>query len=75
MHPDEIENLIRLGIKDCEVKVETDGLGHYQATVVSDEFLGKSRIQRHQLIYQSLGKLVGNEIHALAIKAHTIKEI
>ena len=74
MQPEQIENLIRLGIDGCEVMVETDGLGHYQAKVISDQFIGKSMIQRHRIIYQYLGSLVGNEIHALALKAFTVEE-
>jgi len=75
MNPQDIEKLIRESIEGSKVSVTTDGLGHYQAHVVSGLFRGKSRIQRHQIVYQSLGSLVGNEIHALAIKAETEEEI
>ena len=75
MNPPDIEKLIKESIEGCKVSVTTDGLGHYQAHVVSDLFQGKNRIQRHQMVYQSLGTLVGNEIHALAIKAETEEEI
>ncbi len=74
MNPTDIQKLISESIKGCKVSVTTDGLGHFQAHVVSDLFQGKSRIQRHQMVYHSLGTLVGNEIHALAIKAETEEE-
>lgn len=45
--------------------------GHYHVTIVADAFDGKNLVQRHQLIYQSLGDLMKKEIHALGIKAYT----
>ena len=41
---------------------------------IAAEFEGKRPIARHQLVYRCLGKLVGNEIHALSIKALTPDE-
>ena len=57
--------------------VDDDGSPHepnIEALVVAEEFVGKRPIARHQLIYKSLGALVGNEIHALSIKALTPDE-
>jgi BolA protein len=45
------------------------GGGHYHVTIVADAFEGKSLVQRHQLIYQALGDLMKQEIHALGINA------
>ena len=66
----EIENLIRAGLA-CEfIQVEGDGR-HWQATIVSPEFEGKSRIQRHQRVYKVLGaKMLTDEVHALSM--HTV---
>jgi len=50
------------------------GGGHYYLTIVSTEFAGKSRIQRHQLIYGALGDMMKHDIHALSIKAFTPEE-
>ncbi len=50
------------------------GGGHYNVTIVSDKFTGKSLVQRHQLIYQALGDLMKQEIHALGINALTPSE-
>lgn len=50
------------------------GGGHYFVTVVSAAFEGKSMVQRHQLIYQALGDLMKQEIHALGINALTPSE-
>ena len=45
------------------------GGGHYNVTIVAEVFDGKSLVQRHQLIYQALGDLMKQEIHALGINA------
>jgi len=52
----------------------TDGMGHYEAVVVSPAFAGKRSVPRHQMVYATLGTLVGNEIHALAVKTYTPEE-
>ncbi len=51
-----------------------DGKGHFDVTIVSQAFDGKSRIQRHRMIYAALGSLLESDIHALRIKAHTPSE-
>ena len=50
------------------------GGGHYHITIVADVFDGKSLVQRHQLVYQALGDLMKQEIHALGINALTSSE-
>ncbi len=51
-----------------------NGAGHYYVTIVADAFENKSMVQRHQLIYQALGDMMKNEIHALGINALTPTE-
>jgi acid stress-induced BolA-like protein IbaG/YrbA len=70
MTSDELQSLISAGL-DCEY-IEVDGDGrHWQATIVSPEFEGKSRIQRHQRVYKALGaKMLTDEVHALSM--HTV---
>lgn len=48
-----------------------DGRGHYAVKIVSHQFDDKTHLQRHQMIYQALSKLMQTEIHALKIKALT----
>jgi acid stress-induced BolA-like protein IbaG/YrbA len=74
MQPDEIERLIKTGFEDATVKVMSDDNTHYGAIVVAAEFEGMRPIARHQLVYKTLGTLVGNEIHALSIQAFTPDE-
>ena len=48
--------------------------GHFALTIVSSRFSGLPTLQRHRLIYQSLGDLMRGEIHALAIHAYAPDE-
>ena len=49
--------------------------GHFRLHIVSDDFSGLSLIERHRFIYDTLGDMIQNEIHALSIKAKTKSEI
>lgn len=51
-----------------------DGRGHFDITIVADAFEGKSRIQRHRMVYDALNRLLQTDIHALRIKALTPSE-
>lgn len=50
------------------------GGGHFNLTIVSEQFTGKSLVKRHQLIYQILGDMMKEDIHALGINALTPTE-
>ena len=50
------------------------GGGHYQLDIVSAAFVGKNTVARHRLIYDALGDMMRQEIHALAIQARTPEE-
>ena len=70
MQPAEIEALIKAALPDAKVTIEDlagDG-DHYAATVVSETFRGKSRVQQHQLVYAALRGRMGGELHALALQ-------
>ncbi|MDP3876508.1 MAG: BolA family protein [Methylobacter sp.] len=45
------------------------GGGHYHVTLVAEIFEGRSLVQRHQLVYNALGDLMKQQIHALGINA------
>lgn len=74
MEPSEITGLIEAGLQNATVRVASDDNTHYEALVISDDFEGLRPIQRHQLIYKCLGSLMGNEIHAMSIRAFTPAE-
>ena len=70
MNLNEIENLIKEALPDAKVEIQDlagDG-NHYSATVISSKFVGKTKIQQHKMVYNSLKGKMGNELHALAIK-------
>lgn len=70
MDAGEIETLIKQAIPDAKVEIRDlagDG-DHYAATVISESFRGKSRVQQHQLVYQALKGNMGGELHALALQ-------
>jgi acid stress-induced BolA-like protein IbaG/YrbA len=74
MTPTEIEQLISAGLPDCQVSVSSDDNTHFEAVVISAGFAGKRPLQRHQMVYRTLGELMGGEIHALSIQAVTPDE-
>ncbi len=70
MTKDNIEELIIQSIPDAKVTIEDlrgDG-DHYSTIVVSKSFDGKSMIQQHKMVYESLKGKMGNELHALELK-------
>tara|TARA_B100000929_G_scaffold62584_1_gene47632 strand:+ start:738 stop:968 length:231 start_codon:yes stop_codon:yes gene_type:complete len=70
MTKDNIEELIIQSIADAKVSIKDlrgDG-DHYSAIVVSKSFDGKSMIQQHKMVYESLQGKMGNELHALVLK-------
>jgi acid stress-induced BolA-like protein IbaG/YrbA len=67
MQPADIRTMIENGLPGAEARVEGDG-HHFEAVVVAAEFAGKSTLQRHQMVYRTLGGRMGNEIHALSLK-------
>jgi len=74
MTPNEIKQLITVGLPECEVSVSSDDNTHFDAVVICTEFAGKRPLQRHQMVYRTLGDLMGGEIHALSIQALTPDE-
>ena len=66
----EIEKHIKEALPDALVEIQDlagDG-NHYSATVISSKFVGKTKIQQHKMVYDSLRGKMGNELHALALK-------
>jgi BolA protein len=46
-----------------------EGGSHWQLTIVSEAFRGKSAVARHRMVYEALGDLMSRDIHALTIEA------
>jgi acid stress-induced BolA-like protein IbaG/YrbA len=75
MDTNSIEQMIRAGLPDSTVSVTGDDGVHFEAHVVSPSFSGKSTLQRHRLVYATLGSFMGNEIHALGLQSLAPEEI
>ena len=73
MQAEDIKALIATGLTDAHIEIDGDGT-HFQATIVSDQFEGKSMLQRHQLVYKALGEKMGTDIHALSMQTFTTSE-
>ncbi len=71
--PDSVRQAILDGLECERVEVIGDGR-HFQAVIVSREFEGRSRVQRHQLVYRALGDRMREEIHALSMQTLTPAE-
>lgn len=66
----EIEQLIQAALPDAKIEIRDlagDG-DHYAATVISEQFRGKSRVQQHQMVYTALKGNMGGVLHALALQ-------
>lgn len=74
MTPEQIREMIESGLPDSTATVMSDDNTHFDATVISPAFAGKRPLQRHQMIYATLGDTMGTEIHALSIQALTPEE-
>lgn len=71
--PEQVRSYIDQGIACDELRVAGDGQ-HFEALIVSSVFRGKSRVQRHQLVYHALGDRMREEVHALSMRTLTPEE-
>jgi stress-induced morphogen len=70
MAAQDIERLIKERFPDARVSIDDlagDG-DHYAATVVSEAFRGKTRVEQHKMVYDALEGQMGGALHALALK-------
>ena len=74
MNADTIRQLIEQGLPGSRAHVQGDDGVHFEALVVCEAFAGKLPLARHRMVYATLGTLMGNEIHALALKTLTPDE-
>ena len=69
MPAEEVERLIKIALPEAQVEIR-DLAGdndHFAAHVMAPEFVGKSRVQQHKLVYEALGGRMGGELHALQL--------
>lgn len=76
----EIERRLRAALDPIELNLQDDSAqhaghagaregGHYSVSIVSASFTGLNKVARHRLVYHSLGELMQQGIHALAVQA------
>ncbi|WP_428603413.1 BolA family protein [Sedimenticola sp.] len=71
MEIDAIVNLIETGLPGCQAVVTGDGR-HFEAVVISDQFDGKTPIQKQRMVMATVkAQLESDELHALSIKTYT----
>ena len=74
MDADKITELLVAAMPEAQIEVRGDDGHHFEAVVVSDRFAGMRTLARHRTVYDALGSLVGNEIHALSLRTLTPEE-
>ncbi|HQU14933.1 MAG: BolA family transcriptional regulator [Chromatiales bacterium 21-64-14] len=73
MEPQAIRQLIQQGFQGDRVEVTGDG-SHFEALIVSESFSGKPLLERHRMVYSTLGDRMRSEIHALSMRTLTPDE-
>jgi stress-induced morphogen len=70
---DALKGALTQGLPGAHVEVSdlTGTQDHFQATVVAEQFAGKSRIEQHKMVYAALGDRMKKDIHALALTTMT----
>ncbi len=64
----EIQQLIEDGLPDAIVKVFSDDGRHFSASIVSLSFVGKTLVQQHRMVYDTLGDSFEGTLHALSLR-------
>ena len=86
MNADEIETRLRAALSPTHIEVDDDSHehaghagaregSHYSVRITSARFTGLTRVARHRLVYDALGPLAPQRVHALAIVAHAPDEV
>jgi len=70
MSPDQIKAFLLKAFPDASIELK-DLAGdndHFEATVTTKAFRGKTRIEQHQMVYEALQGRMGTQLHALSLK-------
>ena len=72
---EEVKRRIENALPGARVQVGTfQGADHFQAMVEAPQFDGKTLVQQHQMVYAALGGLIGEDMHALALKTRPLEQ-
>lgn len=70
-----VKTMIENGIQGATVDVQSDDERHFSAIVISDDFVGQSKVMQQQRVYQLLGDFIASgELHALSLKTYTLAQ-
>ena len=69
MKADEIKSMILKAIPDATIEIKdlAGDENHYSAEIVSKQFINKTKIQQHKMVYDSLLGKMGGVLHALSL--------
>jgi stress-induced morphogen len=69
---DDVRRRIEEALPGAEVRVGTfSGDDHFEARVIAPQFVGKTRVEQHRMVYAALDGLIGGAMHALALRTET----
>jgi len=72
---EQIKLMIETGLPGSQATVKGDDGVHFEAVIVCDGFAGKNEVQRHRMVFATLGDKMDQAIHALSFKTYTQEEI
>lgn len=71
---EEVKAILQAAFTNAVIDVQGDGY-HYTVNVIDDGFIGKRKVQRHQVVYGALsGKIQQGDLHAITINAYSCEE-
>ena len=73
--PDAVRQKIETALPGAKVRIGTfSGHDHFEAEVHAPQFVGKSRVEQHRMVYDAVGDILGGAMHALALKTQPLGE-
>lgn len=71
---EDVRRLIEEALPGSRVEVGTfQGDDHFAATVAAPQFVGKTRVEQHQMVYKAVGDHLGRAMHALQLKTRPLE--
>ena len=72
---EQVKARIEQALPGANVQVGTfSGHDHFEALVAAPQFVGKTRIEQHRMVYDALDGLIGGAMHALALKTTPLEQ-
>ena len=72
---DDVRERIEKALPGARVNVATfSGDDHFEAVVEAPQFEGLSTVDQHRMVYAALDGVLGDAMHALALKTRVLQE-